>query len=211
MDKIDKLVNDKIQNIAYYYNDVPFYWFIMDKKKLSLSDYDFKIYLAKFVKEFLKVKGKFYRCVDFNHNLIEVNELGVKEENIVNNLLFEYQRVKDSYNDLNVYWFAINPPSKKEKYLRNNLLELKNDVIFFDKLLLDKKTLKLTNKEFIDYLEQLFKEAFDMGAKLNTNEFSSIPKEIAVNIVNAYNEFKKSGKEDYLFTYNYCVKLYGGK
>lgn len=42
MDKIDKLVNDKIQNIAYYYNDVPFYWFIMDKKKLSLSDYDVK-------------------------------------------------------------------------------------------------------------------------------------------------------------------------
>ena len=207
MDKIDKLVNDKIQNIAYYYNDVPFYWFIMDKKKLSLSDYDFKIYLAKFVKEFLKVKGKFYRCVDFNHNLIEVNELGVKEENIVNNLLFEYQRVKDSYNDLNVYWFAINPPSKKEKYLRNNLLELKNDIIFFDKLLLDKKTLKLTNKEFIDYLEQLFKEAFDMGAKLNTNEFGATPRDIAINIVTEYNKFKKKNIDDYLFTYNYNLKI----
>lgn len=207
MDKIDKLVNDKIQNIAYYYNDVPFYWFIMDKKKLSLSDYDFKIYLAKFVKEFLKIKGKFYRCVDFNHNLIEVNELGVKEENIVSNLLFEYQRVKDSYNDLNVYWFAINPPSKKEKYLRNNLLELKNDIIFFDKLLLDKKTLKLTNKEFIDYLEQLFKEAFDMGSKLNTNEFGTTPRDIAINIVTEYNKFKKKNIDDYLFTYNYNLKI----
>lgn len=207
MDKIDKLVNDKIQNIAYYYNDVPFYWFIMDKKKLSLSDYDFKIYLAKFVKEFLKIKGKFYRCVDFNHNLIEVNELGVKEENIVNNLLFEYQRIKDSYNDLNVCWFAINPPSKKEKYLRNNLLELKNDVIFFDKLLLDKKTLKLTNEEFIDYLEQLFKEAFDMGAKLNTNEFGTTPRDIAINIVTEYNKFKKKNIDDYLFTYNYNLKI----
>ena len=136
-----------------------------------------------------------------------INNIGTSIQEIVDNLLFEYQRVKDSYNDLNVYWFAINPPSKKEKYLRNNLLELKNDIIFFDKLLLDKKTLKLTNKEFIDYLEQLFKEAFDMGAKLNTNEFGTTPRDIAINIVTEYNKFKKKNIDDYLFTYNYSLKI----
>lgn len=207
MDKILKLVNDKIYNITYYYNEIPFYWFIMDKEKYSLTDIEFENYLKIFLEEFFKVNGKFYRCINSKDNLVIINNIGTSIQEIVDNLLFEYQRVKDFYNDLNVYWFAINPPSKKEKYLRNNLLELKNDIIFFDKLLLDKKTLKLTNKEFIDYLEQLFKEAFDMGAKLNTNEFGTIPRDIAINIVTEYNKFKKKNIDDYLFTYNYSLKI----